>query len=115
MFNLVQVQIIPLYTMLGFLSVTTQEYLAEFTGTAFLTYVILATGNYIANGAALAIAIFLAGNISKQSFNPAVSVALVHFGKMPASSLVPYIIAEVLGALFAVLVLSKVRMPGKLL
>jgi glycerol uptake facilitator-like aquaporin len=96
-----------------FASLITQEYFAEFVGTAFLVYVILATGHHLANGAALAIAIFLTAGICKQSFNPAVSVALVHYGKLPAASLVPYIIAETLGALFAVLVLSEVRKPGK--
>ena len=36
----------------------------EFLGTLFLVFIILATGNYLAIGAALAVAILLGGAIS---------------------------------------------------
>lgn len=75
------------------------KYLVEFLGTMFLVYVIFATGNYLAIGAALAIAVLLGGAISGGAFNPAVTVALYSAGKLNKSDLLPYIIAQNLGAL----------------
>ena len=47
------------------------KYVVEFLGALFLLYVIVATGNAIAIGAALAIAIMVGGSISGGHFNPA--------------------------------------------
>ena len=80
--------------------------LVEFVGTLFFLYVILATGNWLAIGAALAIAVFLGGPISGGNFNPAVTIMMVTSGKQPKSDLVPYILAQVAGGL-AALELSK--------
>lgn len=44
---------------------------------------------------------YTVGGISGGHFNPAVSVGLTVAGKFPASSLVPYIIAQVIGAVVA--------------
>ena len=41
------------------------NYLAEFTGTLFVIYVILATGNPLAIGAAYALAMLLTVNLSE--------------------------------------------------
>ena len=68
------------------------KYLVEFLGTLFLVFVIFATGNYLAIGAALAVAVLLGGAISGGAFNPAVAIALMYAGKIPRSDLVPYII-----------------------
>jgi glycerol uptake facilitator-like aquaporin len=73
--------------------------LVEFLGTMFLLFTILATGNYLAIGAALAIGIFLGGKISGAAYNPAVAIALFTAGKLKKDDLLPYIIAEVLGAI----------------
>ena len=78
------------------------KYLVEFLGTLFLMFVILATGNYLAIGAALAVAVLLGGAISGGAFNPAVSIAMMYSGKMSRSDLMPYIVAQVAGALAAV-------------
>lgn len=75
------------------------KYLVEFIGTMFLMFVIIATGNYLAIGAALALCILLGGAISGGSFNPAVSIALYSAGKLAQRDLIPYIIVEILGAL----------------
>tara|TARA_B100001094_G_C17454792_1_gene449998 strand:- start:208 stop:474 length:267 start_codon:yes stop_codon:yes gene_type:complete len=80
--------------------------LVEFVGTLFFLYVILATGNWLAIGAALAIAVFLGGPISGGNFNPAVTIMMVTAGKQPKSDLLPYILAQVAGGL-AALELSK--------
>jgi aquaporin Z len=77
------------------------KYIVEFLGTLFLVFVILATGNYLAIGAALAIAVLLGGAISGGAFNPAVAVVLLVSGKIPSKDIIPYIVAEIAGALAA--------------
>ncbi|WP_242216971.1 aquaporin Z [Shinella zoogloeoides] len=51
---------------------------------------------------------YTVGGISGGHFNPAVSVGLTVAGKFPASSLVPYIVAQVVGAIAAAAVLYLV-------
>jgi aquaporin Z len=75
------------------------KYLVEFLGTMFLVFIIFATGNYLAIGAALAIGVFLGGSISGAAYNPGVAIALYHAGKIMKTDLVPYIIVEILGGL----------------
>ena len=83
------------------------KYLVEFLGTMFLMFVIFATGNWAAIGAALAVAALLGGAISGGAFNPAVAISLYAAGKIPQSDLIPYIIVEILGALGAFYVYKK--------
>lgn len=78
-----------------------QKYLVEFLGTMLLMFVIFATNNWLAIGAALAIAILLGGKISGGAFNPAVAISLYAAGKLSKNDLIPYIIVEILGALAA--------------
>ena len=77
------------------------KYFVEFLGTMFLMFVIFATGNWAAIGAALGIAVLLGGAISGGAFNPAVAISLYASGKLSQSDLIPYIIVEILGALAA--------------
>lgn len=77
------------------------KYFVEFLGTMFLMYVILVTGNWLAIGAALGIAVMLGGAISGGAFNPAVAVSLYASGKLPKADVLPYVVAEILGALSA--------------
>jgi aquaporin Z len=83
------------------------KYLVEFLGTMFLVFVIFATGNWAAIGAALAVAVLLGGKISGGAFNPAVAVSLYSAGKLAKSDLLPYIVSEILGGLAAFFVYSK--------
>ena len=83
--------------------------LAEFLGTMFFLYVILATGNAIAIGAALAVAILVGGPISGGMFNPAVAVMMTVAGKLDRNKLVPYVLAEVAGGLVALEVFKLVH------
>jgi glycerol uptake facilitator-like aquaporin len=75
------------------------KYLVEFLGTMLLMFTILTTGNWIAIGAALAIAVMLGGAVSGGAFNPAVAISLYAAGKLSKTDIVPYIIVEILGAL----------------
>ena len=77
------------------------KYIVEFLGTLMLVFVILATGNYLAIGATLALCILLGGPISGGSFNPAVAVSLLAAGKLSSSDVVPYIVVEIIGGLVA--------------
>jgi aquaporin Z len=80
---------------------TFNKYLVEFLGTLFFLYIIIATNNALAIGAALALAIYLGGKISGGNFNPAVSVMMVMAGKLPKQDLIGYILAQILGGLAA--------------
>jgi len=75
------------------------KYFVEFLGTLFLVFVIFATNNYLAIGAALAIAVLLGGAISGGAFNPAVAIAMMYAGKISRTDLVPYIVAQIAGGL----------------
>lgn len=75
--------------------------LVEFLGTMLLVYVILATGNWVAIGCALAVGVLLGANISGAAYNPAVAISFYASGKITEGDLLPYIIAEILGALAA--------------
>ena len=77
------------------------KYLIEFLGTMFLTFVILSIGEALPIGLALTIAIYLGGEISGGYFNPAVSVAMAVGKKITINELLPYVGAQVVGALFA--------------
>ena len=77
------------------------KYLVEFLGTVFFLYVIIATGNAIAIGAALALVILLTSNISGGHINPAVSIVMASAGKLPVTDLVPYCLAQIFGGLVA--------------
>ena len=78
-----------------------KKLLAEFLGTLFFLYVILATGDAIAIGLALTVAIMVIGKHSGGHFNPAVSVMLAMAGKHSMKDLAPYVVAQVLGGLAA--------------
>jgi glycerol uptake facilitator-like aquaporin len=86
-----------------------QKYLVEFLGTVLFVYIILATGNPLAIGAALALVILIIGGISGGHVNPAVSVAMAAAGQLPVVDLVPYCIAQVLGALVALEIYKRFK------
>ena len=83
--------------------------LAEFLGTMFFLYVILATGDAVAIGLALMIVIFILGKVSCGNFNPAVSVMLAMAGKLSMKDLAPYIVAQILGGLAALELYKRVK------
>lgn len=86
------------------------KYLVEFLGTLFFVYIILATGNAIAIGAAMAIIVMVGANISGGNFNPAVSVAMVAAGKLSSSDLLPYVLAQIAGGLVALELFKRVKL-----
>ena len=85
------------------------KYLAEFLGTLFLVYVIVATGNPLAVGAALALAILMTANISGGHINPAVTIAMAAAGKIDVNEIIPYVLSQTFGALVAIQIFIKYK------
>ena len=83
--------------------------IAEFLGTMFFLYVILATGDAVAIGLALMAVIFILGKTSGGHFNPAVSVMLAAAGKLSMKDLAPYVVAQVAGGLVALELYKRVK------
>jgi aquaporin Z len=88
------------------------KYLTEFIGTLFLVatigFTVLAPGAGdmapLAIGAALMVMIFAGGHVSGGHYNPAVTLAVFLRGKCPAGDVLPYMVAQVLGAALAAVV-----------
>ena len=85
------------------------KYLVEFLGTLFFLYVILATGQPLAIGLALTVAIMVGGKVSGGNFNPAVSVMMAAAGKLSMKDLFPYVVAQVAGGLAALELSRRVK------
>ena len=83
------------------------QYLVEFVGTLFLVYVILAVGQPIAIGAALAIAAVLGGKISGGHFNPVVTGVMLMNKKLEPKHTIPYLLAQGSGGLLALEIYKK--------
>ena len=85
------------------------NYLVEFLGATFFIYVILATGNPLAIGAALALVTLLASSISGGYINPAVTIVMASAGKLPTADLVPYCLAQIFGGLTALEIYKRYK------
>ncbi len=89
-----------------------KKLLAEFIGTFVLVYVILSivkaklsiceTG--LAIGLALAVAIFMVGQVSGGHLNPVVSLVMLVDSKIKMNVFLQYVVAQVLGGVGALLV-----------
>lgn len=88
--------------------------IVEFLGTFALVLVVLVTGNAWAIGATLALAIVAGGAISGGAFNPAVAVGMWMANKIRKADLIPYVLAEVLGAMVAYEVNRRVNLKALL-
>lgn len=99
------------------------KYLAEFLGTFWLVFggcgsAVLAAaypelgigfaGVALAFGLTVLTGAYAFGHISGGHFNPAVSIGLVVGGRFDAKDLVPYIISQVLGGVFAAFILYTI-------
>lgn len=95
-----------------------QRYFAEFLGTfglllfgvgtaeMTLNFPFVSDARYLAISFAFGIAVlagaFAFGELSGAHFNPAVTLSMAVSGKMPKGDIIPYLIAQLLGALLAV-------------
>jgi len=87
-----------------------KKYLVEFIGTFFLVatvgFCVLEPGSAgalapLAIGSALMVAVYASGHISGGHVNPAVTLAVFLRGRCPGRDVVPYMVAQVLGAMVA--------------
>ncbi len=96
------------------------KYIAEFIGTFFLVLTIGCTGigagagviAPLAIGAALMVMVFAGGHISGAHYNPAVTLGVLIRGKVKSGDVLPYIIAQLIGATLAALLTSKILRAG---
>jgi glycerol uptake facilitator-like aquaporin len=86
------------------------KYLAEFFGAVFFIYVILATGNPLAIGAALALTILLTSKVSGGHVNPAVTITLASAGQLPTAEIIPYCLAQIFGGLVALQIYKRFKL-----
>ena len=86
-----------------------RNYLTEFIGTFFvvLTIGLTVVGGTplapLAIGAALVIMVYMGGHVSGAHYNPAVTLAVMLRGKLEAREAVPYMLAQLAGAVVAAL------------
>ena len=76
--------------------------LVEFVGTLLLVYVVLSTGDPLAIGAALTVAILVGGN-------PAVTLGLTLAKRQSKNLALPYIFAQMAGACLAMELHKKIK------
>jgi aquaporin Z len=96
------------------------KYITEFVGTFFLVLTIGCTGigagagviAPLAIGAALMVMVFAGGHISGGHYNPAVTLGVLIRGKVQAADVVPYMIAQCVGAAVAALLVTKILRAG---
>ena len=104
-----------------------KKYLVEFIGTFFLVLTVGMTvihsdlGNFapLAIGSALMIMVYAGGHISGGHYNPAVTLAVWLRGRCPMRDVLPYMIAQIMGATVASLTVlyfkgDAVATPGDL-
>ena len=75
--------------------------LAEFFGTSVFLFVIIYTNNAWAIGLTLAILVLMFGKLTGANFNPAVTIMLALAKKLNKAEVLPYIFAQLLGAIVA--------------
>jgi aquaporin Z len=86
------------------------KYAAELIGTFFLMLTVATAAGEgaalaaVAIGSALMVMVYATGHISGGHLNPAVSLAALIRGRLSAADLVPYWVAQVVGALLAAMV-----------
>ena len=85
-----------------------KQFIAEFLGTFILVLAIFATGQAIPIGIALALSIYIVGTVSGGHLNPAVSVGMLASKSIDSKTCLVYILAQILGGLFAYVVYKNV-------
>lgn len=96
------------------------KYIAEFIGTFFLVLTIGCSGigapsaviAPLAIGAALMVMIFAGGHISGAHYNPAVTVGVLLRGRLKGPDALPYIVAQLIGAILSALLVAKYLRAG---
>jgi glycerol uptake facilitator-like aquaporin len=85
------------------------KYLSEFLGSLFFVYVVIATANPLAIGAALSLVMLLTVNISGGYINPALTIAMAAANKLDVNEIIPYILSQIFGALVAIQIFIRYK------
>jgi aquaporin Z len=91
-----------------------RSYLTEFVGTFFLVFTIglcVLRGEPLAAlaiGSILMVMVYMGGHVSGGHYNPAVTLAVFLRGRLAAREVLPYMVAQVVGALAASLVVYTI-------
>lgn len=85
------------------------SYLVNFIGSIFYVYIVLATGNPIAVGAALALFGLIAKGIHGASVNPTVTITMAAAGKLTNVEIIPLCISQILGGLVALELYKRIQ------
>ena len=91
-----------------------KKYVTEFIGTFFLVFIIglcVVQGvgmAPLAIGAGLMILVYMGGHISGAHYNPAVTLGVIMRGSIASKEVVPYIVAQILGAIAASLAVNGI-------
>ena len=91
-----------------------KNYLTEFIGTFFLVLTVglsVLSGTPLAPlaiGGSLMVMVYMGGHISGGHYNPAVSLAVLLRGKLPGKEFVPYLLAQLAGAVAASLLVYAI-------
>jgi aquaporin Z len=80
-----------------------RKYITEFIGTFFLVLTIILSGQALVIGSVLMVMVFAGGHISGAHYNPAVTLAVWLRGKITMNEAIPYMIAQIIGAVLAAL------------
>src|SRR5712671_1224618 len=91
------------------------KYTAEAIGTFFLVFTVgAAVGSHsplapLAIGSALMVMVYAGGHLSGGHYNPAVTLAVWIRGRCPLADVIPYMVAQVLGAVLAAAVVIYLK------
>lgn len=85
------------------------KYLAEFLGSLFFTYMLLATQNPIVCSIAFILIYMLIHPISGCVLFPNIAIVYASIDKLPIGDLLPYVISQVLGALVSLEIYKRYK------
>ena len=86
------------------------ELLVEFFGTFLYLFIVFTTLNPVYIGLTLGTLVAIFSNSSGVNFNPAVTIASFYGGTLKKDLLLPYIISQIAGGLFAVFVAKRMNL-----
>jgi glycerol uptake facilitator-like aquaporin len=85
------------------------QYLCDFFGSAILVFIILSTQNPLIIGLSYALILLIIQKFSKGYLNPVITISNAVVGQIPMNEVFPFILAQLVGALFAVEIYKRVR------
>lgn len=85
------------------------NYLCDFFGSAIFVFIILSTQNPLIIGISLALILLIIQRFSKGYLNPVVTISQAVLGQIEMNEVFPYILAQLLGALFTVEIYKRIH------